>query len=99
MSGTNVYPLRALFLSTGLNGSRSGVEAPEVGSVSLETTNALGQIKISVLTGYRAVTSRVTYLISKCPSTSEGQVEDGVSVLSVDEDEESLMSDADISES
>lgn len=35
MSGTNVYPLRALFLSTGLNGSRSGVEAPEVGSVSL----------------------------------------------------------------
>lgn len=58
----------------------------------------LVQIKISVLTGYCAVTSCVTYLISKCPSTSEGQVEDGVSVLSVDEDE-SLMSDADISES
>lgn len=35
MSGTNVYPLRARFLSTGLNGSKSGVEAPEVGSVSL----------------------------------------------------------------
>lgn len=58
----------------------------------------LGQIKVSVLTDYREVTCCVTYLISKCPSTSEGQVEDGVSVLSVDEDE-SLMSDADISES
>lgn len=39
MSGTNVYPLRAFFLSTGLNGSRSGVDAPEVGSVSLQATN------------------------------------------------------------
>lgn len=39
MSGTNVYPLKAFFLSTGLNGSRSGVEAPEVGSVSLQATN------------------------------------------------------------
>lgn len=35
MSGTNVHPLRALFLSTGLYGSRSGVEAPELGSVCL----------------------------------------------------------------
>lgn len=98
MSGTNVHPLRAFFLSTGLNGSRSGVEAPEVGSVSLQTTNMLGQIKFSVLTDYCAVICCATYLISKCPSTSEGQVEDGVSVLSVDEDE-SLIRDADISES
>lgn len=37
ISGTKVNPLRALFLSTGLNGSRSGVEAPDPGSVCLHT--------------------------------------------------------------
>lgn len=63
----------------------------------------MSQIKFSIkikLTDYHNIRRLVgvTYLISKCPSTSEGQVEDGVSVLSVDEDE-SLISDADISES
>jgi len=39
MSGTKVHPRRAFFLSTGLKGSRSGVEAPEPSSVCLQHTH------------------------------------------------------------